>query len=318
MDRKEVERIVKELRRKQKRRRQIRFEQIKEDGGPGSGNWGHSGRPGEVGGSSAQGSEVAAARRMTVKAAREKSAEALKALHKTFQKNKDTWENCRRAVKSGSRIPSATSAREDHTIPGVDKKTQAAYDKARANEQEITRDLVSISDKTGAWMYGLDFSVKTGKSVASKIARKKEAAKAKGKPIPTDEEIVSGLGDLVRYTQMCDHDSIGTTAKKTLTALKEKGYTINEVDNKWTDETSYYKGFHINATSPNGQKIELQIHSPESMEVKEQLHPMFEVSREVDTERSAARQLVAYQKGLSRTLKMPKGIDDEELKSWKG
>lgn len=116
---------------------------------------------------------------------------------------------------------------------------------------------------------------------------------------------------------MTDHNSIAATTKKTISDLKSKGYTVNEVDNKYQDPTSDYKGVHIGAVSPSGQQIELQIHSKESMKVKETIHPMYDVARDTKTPQRVKKALQMEMHDISQKMAVPKGIMDSSLKSWK-
>lgn len=242
--------------------------------------------------------------------ANEDSKKAVKNLNDTYASNKETWDKASKAVAEGKQPVTATAAAKDHTIPGASKQAQAAYDAIRAKEPQISKDMIEIAGQSGSEMYGLDFSVKTGKSIASKINRIKNKSENREK---TDAELVNGMGDLVRYTQLTDHNNIAAATKSTVDQLKKKGYTVNEVDNKYNKKGSDYKGVHIGAVSPSGQQIELQIHSKQSMKVKETIHPMYDVSRENSGRVKNALKL--EMKDVSSTLADPDGISS--IKSWK-
>ena len=294
------------------------------DGGAGSGNWGHSGRPGMRGGSGGGGgykltdedkiskmvSAMSSDEKKLFSKANEDSKKAVKNLNDTYASNKETWDKASKAVAEGKQPVTATAAAKDHTIPGASKEAQEAYDAIRAKEPQISKDMIEIAGQSGSEMYGLDFSVKTGKSIASKINRIKNKPENREK---TDAELVNGMGDLVRYTQLTDHNNIAAATKSTVDQLKKKGYTVNEVDNKYNKKGSDYKGVHIGAVSPSGQQIELQIHSKQSMKVKETIHPMYDVSRENSGRVKNALKL--EMKDVSSTLADPDGISS--IKSWK-
>ena len=113
------------------------------------------------------------------------------------------------------------------------------------------------------------------------------------------------------------HDSIASTTKTTVAKLQEKGYNVIEVDNKYQDPKSDYKGIHIGAVSPTGQTIELQVHSRESMRVKETIHPMYDVSR-VKTNPERVRKALQYEmRSISLSMTPPKGVESSDLGSWK-
>lgn len=202
----------------------------------------------------------------------------------------------------GKNVISGTEAARDYKVTGFDKSVQKAYDKARKAEPAITRDMVRISGELGMEMEGLKFSVKTGSSVAGKILRK----------IRKDEtpvEMVNRMQDIVRYTQMGKHEDLALNTGKTIKALEKKGYQITKVENKYLDKSSDYKGIHLDVTAPSGQKFELQIHSKESMAVKNKIHPIYETSRKLPDGNPDKVRMQNEMRSISSTLKMPKNIE---------
>lgn len=207
------------------------------------------------------------------------------------------------ASTKGGSVTSATSAAKDNRLIRSSKAAQKAYDKARRAEPKITKDLVNISKGLGMEMTGLKYSVKTASSVESKIKRKKPANEP-------DDKYIRRMGDLVRYTQMGKHSDLGTNTVKTIDALKKNGYKVTKVDNKYLDKNSDYKGIHLDVVSPTGQKFELQIHSKESMDVKNKLHPIYEKSRMMPNDSPKRLELENQMRAISATLPMPKGIEN--------
>lgn len=209
---------------------------------------------------------------------------------------------------------SGSMAKADHVIKGASKEAQAAYDHARSTEKKITADLARLSFRMGGRMHGTKFSVKTGESTADKIKRK-----LNDNPDLTDVDVVKGMGDLVRYTMLVDHDDIPSASSTAVKRLEENGYKVVKLENKYveTDEngkrvptTRDYKGVHLDVINPDGQRFELQVHSKTSMDVKDKLHPMYEEWRKVDTPPDRKKELSDAMKALSKTVPMPKGIMD--------
>jgi hypothetical protein len=196
---------------------------------------------------------------------------------------------------------SGSAAAKDHVLHGRKSVTQSVYDSARGAEKSITPDMEEIAGELGAEMVGLEFSVKTASSVEDKIRRKVAAGE-------TEENVIQGMSDLVRYTQQGRHDQIVVRAARTIKKLQEKGYDIIEVDNKYLNPDNNYKAVHINAMSPNGQKFELQIHSPESLGVKNKIHPLYEEWRKVSTSQGRRDELAKQMKEISARLPIPDDI----------
>lgn len=215
----------------------------------------------------------------------------------------------------------ASSAELDHKIPdeyGI--AAQRAYDRARKAESKITNDMLAIADKTKSRMSGLETDTKTGTSTANKIDRWREKMKMsdelrKERMGLSDAEAIGSMGDIVRYTYVSDNDNMVGTTKTLLTELQDKGYQIEKIDNKYLNPDgsladSTYKAIHIDVVSDNGQRAEIQIHTQESLDVKNLEHPLKEkLDKLPDNAVEERRLLEEEQKRLSRTLGNPKDIE---------
>ena len=102
----------------------------------------------------------------------------------------------------------------------------------------------------------------------------------------------------------------GSTSTMISNILQKSGYKIAKLDNKYLDKNSDYKGIHLDVVSPSGQKFELQIHSKESMAVKNKLHPIYEKSRSMPKGSPERLKLEKQMREISAGLAMPDGIND--------
>lgn len=121
------------------------------------------------------------------------------------------------------------------------------------------------------------------------------------------------MGDFVRYTAMTNHNNIAKTAIRTVKQFEKAGYIVTEIDNKYLDKGSVYKGVHLSAISGDGQKIEYQIRSRESIDCKNKLHPLYEEWRNVNTSQDRRNELKTLMRSISASLPIPNGI--EKLKN---
>lgn len=197
----------------------------------------------------------------------------------------------------------------NYRLLGCSERAQQIYAQAIANEPAITRDMIAIRNKLDIDFYGLGNTLKQAASVLAKIERLAEQDKNTGLPVKPDYEYLSQLGDLVRYTFMCEHTTLATTTKAIIGELMDKSYRIDEVDNKYLRQDILYKAIHINATAPNGQKMEIQLHSPESMRLNVFTHKTYEQLRSAETS-ELDKQLLKEKIRLAYcTLPMPKDIE---------
>ena len=155
---------------------------------------------------------------------------------------------------------------------------QFDYDAIRLSEPLITNDLLSISDSLGTSWSGLEYAVKTASSVDSKLER----MNSKNQDVDID---ISKVGDAIRYTQICKHDDIASVARDTIEKLQEKGYFLKNINNYYSRPypNTGYKGLHLNFISPSGQPFELQVHSNESFQAKQEGHELYEKMRAIST-----------------------------------
>lgn len=195
-----------------------------------------------------------------------------------------------------------------HRLMGCSAEACRIYDLAIAREPAITKDMIAIRDTLDIDFYGLGNTLKTAESVLDKIHRLAEKDLAQN-IVKQDYEYVAILGDLVRYTFMCEHVNLTRQTLAILQELRERGYSIDEIDNKYLRRDIYYKAIHINATAPNAQKFEIQIHSPESMQLNVFTHKMYEKSRDVKTPALEKQMLREKIKLAYASLPLPEGIE---------
>ncbi len=156
---------------------------------------------------------------------------------------------------------------------------QEMYDGLRLLEPMVTKDITNITEDSGGYLKGLENSVKTASSIDDKLERMSRKS-----PLPTAENF-RRMGDILRYTQICEHNDIIPTVKKTMKSLEEKGYMVRELKNYYKHPFmgTGYKGIHLSVISPQGITFELQIHSERSFAAKQKGHSLYETIRAVAT-----------------------------------
>lgn len=226
----------------------------------------------------------------------------------------------------------------DNKMVGRSKECQKIYDDKVAQGKRITSDLIGVTSKMGIRLLGLENCFKGGESTAGKIDRKRqkdfevadkklkkgeiteeEAAKMKSK---TDEDYTKEFDDVVRFTAICKHQDTVKTVKDMMKKMEDSGYECVKLDNKWPPEKDengkdlppMYKAVHLKFKAPKGEIFEVQIHSAESMEIKNMNHESYEEYRDVKTKPERKEELGAFMAKNAAKFPVPDGV--MELKSF--
>jgi hypothetical protein len=154
---------------------------------------------------------------------------------------------------------------------------KAVRDRAKELEPEITALIATIASSFGGSLRGLEFRLKSTKSLLRKIM-----ADAKADFKGDLEEASRNLSDIVRYTAIFDEANYTRSLAELVKKLESDGYKL-KIKNYWTDDPSNtYRGVNIKMTK-DGVTSELQLHTPDSIEEKEsRLHELYEQIRVLD------------------------------------
>jgi hypothetical protein len=161
----------------------------------------------------------------------------------------------------------------------------------------VTRELVD-SALAATTPYQLANRVKSPQSLARKI-RKLEDHRSPD----------FAVEDLLRYTVVTpEPDDLVNAADSTIERLQTKGWTMDSAHHSYL-EGSRYKGLHAFLRCYN-QLVELQIHSRESIDVKERTTPLYVVERDNRQDKQIRDAARAACIALSETMRQPAGIDE--------
>lgn len=164
---------------------------------------------------------------------------------------------------------SFTKKIERKRTPESDALATKHIEIAHAKEHVITEDVVNICTKHGGDMAGLEHRLKGVASLSGKIYSEwlKDSEKNPDEPL---RKYAENIIDNVRYTSVVQNSEITAHVDKVLSDFESKGYRIVKCKNTFKKEAQY-KGVNCNLVTPDGYTFELQFHTPESMNAKEQL-----------------------------------------------
>ena len=175
------------------------------------------------------------------------------------------------------------AAMADNKIKGSEKM-RSIWEKAVADSKQVTTDMLDVAQKSGAYMYGLENCVKGASHFENKVQRLKN----KGHDGTLEEIAERDMNDAVRFTAICDNDNVVSTVKSLCKELKNKGYEIVELENKFlnddgtVNEDVPYRAVHIGVKSPEGRVMELQVHTPQSQNIKNMNHKEYDIQNDME------------------------------------
>ncbi|TDW19376.1 hypothetical protein [Kribbella kalugense] len=203
----------------------------------------------------------------------------------------------RRPLDWGDPIPTKAQISAEY---GAEPTARSLHllSKAAAVEPDITEAVISAIG-VEAEAYHLENRLKSPQSLARKLVRFEEYYR-RPSSVPDD---------ILRYTAAVKHpDELTKAAVRTIDRLTNNNWQMADAHHSYVDG-SRYKGVHTHLRSL-GELIEVQVHSTESIDVKERTTTLYEIERDREqepaTRDAARRECIA----LSDQMTQPAGIDD--------
>ncbi|HEY2281731.1 MAG TPA: hypothetical protein VGI00_25505 [Streptosporangiaceae bacterium] len=117
-------------------------------------------------------------------------------------------------------------------------------------------------------------------------------------------ELADEIHDGIRYTFIFDPAHYTDQTQRACSSLIGDGYALTRLANRWDGEE--YKGVNSRWQDPHtGQSFEVQFHTPQSWEAKQQTHETYERIDNPDTPVGDVERLRAYQRSVSNSLEIP-------------
>jgi hypothetical protein len=139
--------------------------------------------------------------------------------------------------------------------------------------------------------------------------KEKIADALRGRPGLTATQALSIVPDTVRFTFTYSPDRYSDGVLADVERLKEIGLEEVKLKNLWSDEQ--YKGINSQWRRPEtGLRIEVQFHTPASLEAKELTHKAYERIRSTDTSPTERNELEAFQRRVNALLDTPPGTTE--------
>lgn len=214
-------------------------------------------------------------------------------------------EDTPKALDSFQKIKYNNDNKKWKSVQALYRKTNS-YNEIILKEPGITADLTKISKDTGVAMVGLDRRLKEKDSFLRKVYTDSDHS--------LDSQIIkdtiNSTNDVIRYTYQSSPLTLSESYKSVYKQMNDKGYKIVKVKNTWLDKRSTYKGVNCVFESPEGQRFEVQFHTPESFNLKNgEMHKLYEEARKDTTSPARRAELNIKMFELSSQLEIPAYID---------
>lgn len=175
----------------------------------------------------------------------------------------------------------------------------------QSHEKGITETLKRIeSDNShGGSLAGLEHCLKGADRIKEKICNWTRKAGL------TVEDAAEQIKDPVRYTFLFEASAYAGGYAEVSDRLGFIGCRMTYSKNDW-QANSEYKGVNTRWVTPDGGRFELQFHTPESLDAKEnRTHRAYERLRSLSVSRPEERDLHAYQHYVTAAVPVPVGVE---------
>lgn len=167
-----------------------------------------------------------------------------------------------------------------------------------STEFATTKFLVEFAKTNKAVLEGLEYRVKSPKSLYNKLYQRVE------------KSFFDSLADVVRYTIILDPEDYVEQIRSVITALSEKNWKIYALKNYWTNDGFPYNGVNTKFKNPRNYRIEIQFHTKESFDVKmsKEDHDLYEQRRVLEPGCDEYNRILQLQLNLYSNMEYPKNI----------
>ncbi len=214
----------------------------------------------------------------------------------------DLWADHEKRWPARSRAPVDRSA----DLPDLDAAAANAAGRMRDVEPRVSADAQTAAQENdhGGWLEGFDFRFKGEDRLKEKVAEK-----AAAEPRVSAAEVLDEIADAIRYTYCFEPENYARGYYGIRECLESRDYEMYYSKNWWTYPE--YKGINTRWITRDGQRFEVQFHTPDSFHAKHHVtHIAYERIRDPTTSRSELRELHAFQGEVCSRIQIPDGATD--------
>lgn len=206
-----------------------------------------------------------------------------------WHRHTDRWPGRARKSREYDVRPEARAGAADEVAKVPQAEPPVSDDVKKAEEE----------NPNGGCLVGFDFRLKGADRLMEKALEGLEA-----QPDSTPKEVVGRIPDAIRYTYCFERNDYTAGYLDIKRRLESAGYEMYQSKNSWTD--AEYKGINTRWVTAEGQRFEVQFHTPESFHAKHEVtHHAYERLRDPRTSRTERRELKSFQREVSSWIPVP-------------
>jgi hypothetical protein len=218
------------------------------------------------------------------------------------------WPTDRRTTADPSADTPAPHQRDGESGQHSKRQAETAESTARVREAEpgLSGDAQAIEreNKHGGWLDGFKHRLKDQDRLEEKVAEKLGA-----EPRMAPSTALREVADAIRFTYCFQPDDYTRGYYDIRERFESRGHEMYYSKNYWADPE--YKGINTRWVTGEGQRFEVQFHTPDSFHAKHEVtHLAYERIRDTSTSRTEKRELHAFQREVSSWLQVPDGAAD--------
>ena len=219
------------------------------------------------------------------------------------------WDEVPRFLETREkRWPERQNAESDRSgdPPELRAITAEAVSRIRKAEPALSVDAQAIEpeNKHGGWLAGFNHRLKGEDRMREKIAEVLEV-----EPQLTAAGALRELPDAIRYTYCFELENYTRGYYDIKERYERCGHEMYYSQNHWTNPE--YKGINTRWVTPEGQRFEVQLHTPESFHAKHHVtHLAYERIRDLATGDKERAELKEFQREVSSWVRVPDGAAD--------
>jgi len=221
-------------------------------------------------------------------------------------------------VPTDDELRELTALQLDKKVTGLAKDMVGL---ARESDSAVTQDVTVMADELGMTFPakkllfpGIDglVTVEDGSVIYNRL---KDLKQTKGKIFRqmekygiTEEQAAERISDSLRYTFVAEPEEYVNDIRAVMERFRNLGYKNASFESTW-DSRPEYKGVNINLITPQGLQIEVQFHTPSSVEMKSVNHKIYKVWRKMNPDDPEAQELFAEMVANAEAIERPAFMD---------